>query len=129
MQAQKLLHTLLKKSAVIGHEKRHHCLLRAVSSALHQGKLALTSLGRHLGGAAKVKNKIKSMDRLIGNEELMRERSAIYEVISSTLLDGLKQIVVLVDWSPCGSHENQLLQASRYFVKLLGRPCLLTATQ
>lgn len=112
MQAQKLLHKLLKKSAVIGHEKRLNSLLRAVESVLHQGKLALTSLGRHLGGAAKVKNKIKSIDRLIGNEELMRERSAIYEVISSTLLGGLKQIVVLVDWSPCGSHENQLLKAS-----------------
>ena len=58
MHAQKLLHKLLQKSAIIGHEKRLDCLLKAVESVTHQGKLSLTSIGRHLRGQAKVKHKI-----------------------------------------------------------------------
>lgn len=42
MQAQKLLHKLLKKSLAIGHKKRLNCLLRAVESVTHEGKLSLT---------------------------------------------------------------------------------------
>lgn len=122
MQAQKLLHKLLKKSAVIKHEKRRDCLLRAIGSVIHQGKLSLTSIGRHLQGKARVKHKIKSINNLLGNQQLMMERESIYALISSTLLSGLKQIVVLVDWSPCNSHAQQLLKAS---VVLQGRSLTL----
>lgn len=122
MHAAKLLHKLLKKSAVIGHEKRLNCLLRAVESITHGGKLSLTSIGRHLSGTAKVKHKIKSVDHLLGNEHLMNERAGVYDLLSSTLLGGLKEILVIVDWSPCGSHEYQLLKAS---VVLQGRSMTL----
>ena len=115
MHAQKLLHKLLKKSAVIGHEKRLNCLLRAVESVVHQGKLSLTSIGRHLKGTAKVKHKIKSVDQLLGNEQLMNEREGIYDLLSATLLGGLKEMLVVIDWSPCGSHAYQLLKASVVF--------------
>jgi len=118
MQAQKLLHKLLKKSAVIGHKKRLDCVLRAVESVTRQGKLSLTSIGRHLGGQARVKHKIKSVDKLLGNEQLREERESIYDLLSATVLGGLKEVLVVVDWSPCGSHANQLLKGS---VVLQGR--------
>lgn len=122
MHASKLLHKLLKKSAVIRHEKRLNCLLNAVESITHLGKLSLTSIGRHLSGPAKVKHKIKSVDRLLGNEQLMREREDIYDLFSSTLLGGEKENLVVVDWSPCGSHQYQLLKAS---IVLQGRTMTL----
>lgn len=122
MQAQKLLHTLLKKSAVIGHEKRLNCLLRTIESVTRGGKLSLTSMGRHLSGKAKVKHKIKSVDNLLGNEQLMEERESIYDLLSSTLLGGVKELLVVVDWSSCGRHDYQLLKAS---VVLPGRSVTL----
>lgn len=122
MQAQELLHKWLKKSSVIGHEKRLNCLLRAVESVTQQGKLSLTSIGRHLSGLAKVKHKIKSVDNFLGNEQIMLERENIYEVLSYRLLEGLKEILVIVDWSPCGSRDYHLLKAS---VVLKGRSITL----
>jgi len=122
MQVERLLHKILKESSVIGHEKRRMCLLRSVESVLHNGKLSLTDIGRHLKGSAKVKNKIKSVDKLVGNTRLMMERAAIYEVITRRLLEGLREAVIIIDWSPCASHENQLLKAS---VMMSGRSMTL----
>lgn len=122
MQADKLLHKLLVESSVIGHEKRLNSLLRAVEGVTHEGKLSLTNIGRHLKSEIKVKNKIKAVDRLLGNQNLMSEREGIYDIVSATLLAGMKEALVLVDWSPCANHENQLLKAS---VVLKGRSMTL----
>jgi hypothetical protein len=112
MQALKLLHKVLEESSVIGHEKRLNCLMRSVEGVLHDGKLSLSHIGRHLKGTIKVKNKIKSVDNLLSNTKLMTERKAIYSAVSATLLRGCKEIYVIVDWSSCESHEQHILKAS-----------------
>jgi hypothetical protein len=97
--------------------------MKAVESIVSRGgKLTLTSLGRHLSGSAKVKNKIKAVDYLLGNGALYGERLALYRQTSQTLLGGLTEAEILVDWSPCAHHDNQLLKAS---VVLRGRSMTL----
>ena len=78
-------------------------------------KAALTQLGRNRPGEARVKHHIKAVDRLLGNEHLHRESSAVYRAIAQTLLAGVAQPVLTVDWSDfeCGgSRKWAMIQAA-----------------
>ena len=59
-----------------------------------------------------MKHKIKSSYNLLTNGGLYSERIATYTALSEQLLSGKLEIDVLVDWSPCIHHNNQLLKAS-----------------
>lgn len=61
--------------------------------------LTLTSIGRHLPGVAQVKNKIKRIDRLPGNEFFHRDIPLIFKSIISMLTSQLSLCVITVDWS------------------------------
>src|SRR5262249_16337000 len=74
------------------------------------------------GSSVKVKNKIKSGYYLVSNGHLHHERFAIYQAVAKPLLSGKSQIDVPIDWSPCATHENQILKAS---VILRGRSITL----
>lgn len=50
------------------HKYRQNALLDATISLINGASLTLTSIGRYLPGSAQVKNKIKRVDRLLGNE-------------------------------------------------------------
>jgi hypothetical protein len=63
------------------------------------GRLAVTSLGRSLGGDAKVKHNIKKSDRLCSNFRLQNETFGIYQQLAREILGGKRQPVILVDWS------------------------------
>ena|SRR3990167_1282368 len=112
MHALKLLHNFLKKAGVIKHEKRLISVLNAIGSLLNGAKLSLTSIGRHMSGSAKVKHKIKSSYNLLTNGKLHAERIATYTALAEQLLNVKSEIDVLVDWSPCIHHDNQILKAS-----------------
>lgn len=122
MHAIKLLHTLLAKSGAVKHEARLNSLLKGVTSIMQGGKLSLTSIGRHMSGQAKVKNKIKSAYNLLTNGSLHHERKFIYPALAQYLLSNKKHIDIVVDWSPCVTHANQILKAS---IVLRGRSMTL----
>lgn len=86
MHAIRLLHKFLKKAGVIKHEKRLTSLLSSIGGLLNGAKLSLTSIGRHMGGPAKVKHKIKSSYNLLTNGKLHAERFDIYAALSKSLL-------------------------------------------
>lgn len=111
MHAKLFLHSLLEKSSAIKHKSRLGSVLRGLESLLEGGKLSLSGIGRHRKGQAKVKNKLKSADYLLSNGHLCRERRGIYQAVSGYLLKGLKEIALIVDWSPCGK-GHALLKAS-----------------
>lgn len=90
MHAVQFLSQWLADEAVIAHTARAVALLRVVRALLTCGKLSLTHLGRSLAGAAQVKHQIKAVDRLLGNQQLQRERDGIYRAIAQTLLLGNK---------------------------------------
>jgi hypothetical protein len=122
MHATKLLHTVLDKSSAVKHKGRLNSILNGVESLFRGGKLSLTSIGRHMYGTAKVKNKIKTAYYLLSNGAFYGERLGIYRALSQQLLGGLQEVEVLVDWSPCIHHDNQILKAS---VVLHGRSMTL----
>jgi hypothetical protein len=79
------------------HEQRRDALFRAVRALIHGGALWLSALGRSLDDSIAAKHAIKAMDRLLGNGALHAQRHRIYAALSSALLRGRRQAVVLVD--------------------------------
>lgn len=112
MHAINILHKTLQEASVIKDPRRQMSLLDTVDSVLGNAKLSLTSLGRHMQGEAKVKNKIKKVDRLFNNIHLNNERMDIYKAIASLVLGCFNTIEILIDWSPAAHHDNQILRAS-----------------
>ncbi len=95
------------------HAKRAHALLRA-TSALVQGAFAsLSGIALFLDGAAGLKHRIKSVDRLLGSTGLEARRRDIYRALARRWLKGIDHILVVVDWSDVTRDQRwQLLRAS-----------------
>jgi hypothetical protein len=99
MEAIKLLHNYLLKACPDMHSSRRVSLLYAVESGLNNQQLTLTSLGRTGSGTIKVKNKIKKIDRLLGNKQLYKETDHIHRHIAATFIGDKLHPIILVDWS------------------------------
>ncbi|SCC69709.1 hypothetical protein GA0061070_10941, partial [Kosakonia oryziphila] len=94
------------------HKYRQNALLDATVALTNGASLTLTSIGRYLPGAAQVKNKIKRVDRLLGNASLHRDIPLIFKNIISMLTNRFSLCVVAVDWSGYPSQEFHVLRAS-----------------
>ena len=112
MLATTFLHKTLRKSLSNMHQKRFNVLLEATTALLGETKLTLTNIGRHIKGTAKVKNKIKKVDRLLKNKKLYKERNYIYQQLNNLLLKSANEVVIAVNWSGCCSNERFIIQAS-----------------
>lgn len=108
MHQVELSHNYLKKALPNVHLARLNRTMLCSSSLLQSGNLTLSSLGRHIKGEAKVKNKIKAVDRLLGNSNLQGERKDFYKAIARKAIGSLTEIDVLVDWSPAGKYKKGL---------------------
>ena len=91
------------------HRIRAVSLANAVQGLLCGGTLTLTHIGRGLPGPARTKNKIKRVDRLLGNTHLHAERVAIYRELTHWLLAGIERPVIIVDWSDCEPGHRWLM--------------------
>lgn len=94
------------------HKYRQNALLDATIALINGASLTLTSIGRYLPGLARVKNKIKRVDRLLGNESLHRDIPLIFSNIIAMLTSQLSLCVIAVDWSGYSSQEHHVLRAS-----------------
>lgn len=94
------------------HKYRQNSLLDATIALINGASLTLTSIGRYLPGSAQVKNKIKRIDRLLGNKSLHRDIPMIFKNIISMLTQQLSLCVIAVDWSGYPSQEHHVLRAS-----------------
>ena len=114
MHGCRLLHKRLKCSRSVGHVMRLGALMKAVEGLLCGRKLALTHLGRSLARGGLEKHNIKCIDRLIGNEQLHRERPCVYSVLASWLLSTCQRPVILIDWSnvAAGRKKHVMLTAA-----------------
>lgn len=87
------------------HKYRQNALLDSTIALINGASLTLTSIERYLPGTAQVKNKIKRVDRLLGNEFLHHDIPLIFRNIISMLTNRLSLCVIAVDWSgypsPC----------------------------
>ena len=99
MHVLKLLHKQLRKNGLI-HKKRLTSLFDIVDTAMQTQYVTLTGLGRRLSSSAKIKHRIKKVDRLLGNKHLQQERVKIYKQLSQWLIGKRKTPYIIVDWSP-----------------------------
>jgi hypothetical protein len=108
-----LLHKTLGKRCPGIHAARLNTCYVAVQSLVDGAKATVTSLGRGLSGTAYDKHKIKRIDRLFSNRALYQELKTIYSALANTLLKGMAEPIILIDWSPlCADQSWQLLRAA-----------------
>lgn len=113
MYATSLLHKTLSGRCSDIHAARMNVCYLAVQSLIEGAKATVTSLGRGLSGTAYDKHKIKRIDRLLSNQALHQELTTFYSALAGTLLKGLPEPIILIDWSPlCADQSWQLLRAA-----------------
>lgn len=113
MYARILLHKTLAARCTGIHAARLKTCWLAVQSLTSGAQATVTSLGRGLPGASYDKHKIKRIDRLLSNPLLHQELKLFYSALGHTLLRGVPEPVVLIDWSPlCADQSWQLLRAA-----------------
>ncbi len=95
------------------HATRHEAVVALVSSSLAGASLAVTSLGRGIGGRVYEKHRIKRADRLMSNAHLSGERVTLYTSLARRVIAGTPRPLVSVDWSNLDDGKTRyLLRAS-----------------
>ncbi|EBI9232876.1 IS4 family transposase [Salmonella enterica] len=112
MPARQVCQNFFREALAPLHKYRQNALLAATIALINGASLTLTSIGRYLPGTAQVKNKIKRVDRLRGNESLHRNIPLIFRNIIAMLTSQLSLCVIAVDWGGYPSQEHHVLRAS-----------------
>ena len=113
MHAKKIVDELLGSCLSRLHAKLAIAVKAAVCGVLQGGVLSLSHLARELESATAMRHRIKRMDRLLGNFSLYRARQEIYRQVAAQWLEGIEQILVVVDWSDATLDQKwHLLRAS-----------------
>lgn len=112
MPARQVCQNFFRNALAPFHKYRQNSLPDATVALINGASLTLTSIGRYLPGSSQVKNKIKRVDRLLGNESLHRDIPLIFKRIISMLTSQLSLCVIAVDWSGYPSQEHHVLRAS-----------------
>lgn len=68
MPVHKVCQNFFRDALAPFHQYRQNALMDATVALINGASLTLTSIGRFLPGNAQVKNKIKRIDRLMGNK-------------------------------------------------------------
>lgn len=74
--------------------------------------LTLTSIGRSLPGSARVKNKIKRVDRALGNPAVHRDLPLIQHRLTHAITSLMPFCIIAVDWTGWPDRHCHLLRAS-----------------
>ena len=113
MYAERILTQVLASCLVNLHAKRASALSRTTAALLHGGVASLSAIAGKLRADTALKHRIKSVDRLLGNTGIHLMRSAIYQSLAARWLNGLPQVLLVVDWSDLTRDQRwQLLRAS-----------------
>lgn len=113
MYALSLLHRTLGERCSDIHAARMNSCYLAVQAISEGAQATVTSVGRGLSGTAYDKHKIKRIDRLLSNPFFHQELMLLYAALARTLLKGLYEPIILIDWSPlCADQSRQLLRAA-----------------
>lgn len=112
MSARQVCRNFFRDALAPFHKYRQNALPDATIALINGASLTLTSIGRYLPGTTQVKNKIKHVDRLPGNESFHRDIPLIFRNIITMLTSQLSLCVIAVDWSGYPSQEHHVLRAS-----------------
>jgi len=81
------------------HAARWQALRDVSLSAVCGRPLTLTALALGTTRATSVRHRVKCVDRLLGNPHLKDERIEAYGALAHEWLDGLPQLLIVIDWS------------------------------
>lgn len=112
MSVDKVCQNFFHKSLSFLHTYRRNALMAMSLSLVHGASLTLTSIGRHLPGTAKVKHKIKRVDRFLANPHVQSDIPEIYRAVTQRIISGLSCCIIAVGWSACWRQDYQMLRAS-----------------
>lgn len=115
MPAAQVCQKFLQKSLSHIHAYRRDALISMSMTLVRGASLTLTSIGRYLPGTAKVKHKIKRVDRLLANPRLQNDIPELYCSVSRHIISTLSHLIIAIDWSACWRQEFQMLRASLLF--------------
>ncbi len=106
MHASAILHRCLAPLLVPMHRARLTALFAAVAACVAGPGLTLTDIARRLPGPGAFRHKLKRIDRLAGNRHLERETGLVYAALCRALLSGLKEAVIVEDWSDLKADQS-----------------------
>jgi len=89
------LYNSLAESCPDIHITRLNAVMDVASGLRYSQNLSLSELGRNLPGDAKLKNKIKKVDRLEGNKALHNELFSLYQGLSGFVFTYISQDITL----------------------------------
>jgi hypothetical protein len=116
------LYNSLTESCPEIHITRLNAVMDVASGLRHSQNLSLSELGRNLPGDAKLKNKIKKVDRLEGNKALHNELFSLYQGLSSFVFTYISQdttLPLIVDI--CCLKDDREIQMLSAEIALKGR--------
>ena len=108
MRLNALLQKVFAKASAHIDKRLHRLLLECAETLCDCRHLSIAGLGRTLKRKAYVKHNIKTVDRLFGNETVIKKRHDYYRVCANWLVGNNLQPIVLVDWSGlshCGKYH------------------------
>lgn len=112
MHAEGIVARILKPCLTELHAKRAAALTRATAALLRGGITSLSAVALHLGRGIALKHRLKSVDRLLGNRALHRERFEVYRRLAQQWLRDVDPWLIVVDWSDVTADQRwQLLRA------------------
>ncbi|WP_042859788.1 IS4 family transposase [Dickeya sp. NCPPB 3274] len=112
MPASQVCHKFFSQSLNSLHQYRKNALLDMTVALTRGASLSLTSIGQYLPGSARVKHKIKRVDRHLSSERMFGDIPSVYQRLISRLTRPLSLCVIAVDWSGYPSSELSVLRAS-----------------
>jgi hypothetical protein len=122
MNANKLLYTHFEEFCETIHSNRLKALMDVAVGVQRSQSLALSAIGRNLPGTAKVKHKIKKVDRLEGNLNLYAELGELYEGLSNYIFKYIaKETSTPIIIDLCYLKDNRKVQMLSAEVPLKGR--------
>ena len=92
MKIQDILREVLKEQCGSIHNSRLNAVLDVAEGLRESQNLSMAAIGRKLSGEAKIKHKIKKVDRCLGNKYLYEELHDLYRGISYFLFEHIKHL-------------------------------------
>lgn len=81
------------------HSKRALALIAAVEAILRGGRLSVCAWGRALCRPAKVKHRIKCIDRLLSNAHVQRELPLLVHAHITRVVQSVARPLIVIDWT------------------------------
>src|SRR3990167_5914571 len=111
MNIQEMLRDVLSEQCGDIHSCRLNAVLDVAEGLRQSQNLSIAAIGRKLSGEAKVKHKIKKVDRCLGNKNLHKELGELYKGLSYFIFQhvkNLKEDCIVIDL--CYLKDDRVIQ-------------------